>query len=87
MDASSTFQLLVNDGFKLGIERTIPAADQGPNTYPAAIVNYPECPPELRADKRRIKASVTRLLRSGQVRQETYKNSQRKEATRLVLRS
>jgi hypothetical protein len=69
------------------IPRTIPAADQGPNTYPAAIVNYPECPPELRADKRRIKASVTRLLRSGQVRQETYKNSQRKEATRLVLQS
>ncbi len=63
----------------------IPSAETGPNTYVLALRKYPECAEGLRKDKDRLKASVTRLLRAGQIRRETYKTADRKDKQRLAV--
>lgn len=64
----------------------IPSSETGPNTYVLALGKYPECPPDLKTDKARVKASVTRLLRSGQIRREAYRTHDRKPKERLIVR-
>jgi hypothetical protein len=63
----------------------IPASETGQNTYVIALRKYPECADGLRNNKDRLKAGVTRLLRAGQIRRETYKTHDRKDKQRLVV--
>jgi phage/plasmid primase-like uncharacterized protein/KaiC/GvpD/RAD55 family RecA-like ATPase len=64
----------------------IPSSETGQNTYVLALGKYPECPADLRSDKPRIKATVTRLLRSGRIRREEYRTHDRKTKERLIVR-
>lgn len=65
---------------------SIPQAETGPHTYVHALVDYAECTEALKADKARIKQSVNRLLRSGRIRREKYRTTDRKDKVRLVLK-
>jgi hypothetical protein len=63
----------------------VPAADSGPSTTWHVLSAFPECSEALRADRPRLRAAVTRLLRGGAVLRETHRTPDRKTREKLTL--
>lgn len=63
---------------------TVHAARSGNYSTLSVLKTYPDLPKELRKDKARFWAALTRLERAGRVFRETYRNEQRKERVRLL---
>jgi len=61
----------------------VPAAKTRQTAYQLFIA-YDELPKHLREDRLRFQKTMNRLLRRGAIHEETYRNADRKEKTRLV---
>lgn len=64
---------------------TVSDSETGPATTWHSLTVYPECPKPLRENKARFKQGIARLLRSGMIRREQYRNDNRKIKVRLAL--
>ena len=77
-DVLAAIEAAIRDG------ATVHAARSGNYSTISVLKTYPDLPKELRKDKARFWAALTRLERAGRVIRETYRNEQRKERVRLL---
>jgi hypothetical protein len=67
-------------------DATLHTARKGPYSIFGDLGTYPELPSELRKNKQRFYASLTRLERSKAILKESYKDAHRHPRTRYIVR-
>jgi len=81
IDGADDKALLVCFDVAASIGDTVPAAKTRQTAYQLFIA-YDELPKHLRDDRLRFQKGMNRLLRCGAIREETYRNADRKERLR-----